>query len=347
MPSDKNATPETVMLYQNLSRLLNKGIMFGHQDDLAYGVGWKNEAGRSDIKDVTGTYPAVYGWDLGHLERDSLDNFDGVNFHGMTEFIKEIYKRGGVNTISWHLNDPATGKTSWSTSLSSVRQILTDPKVKALYFTWLDKFAFFVSKAQEEEKAVPIIYRPFHEQTGDWFWWGKTSCTPGEFKALWKLTVEYLRNEKHLHNLLYAYSTGPYKTEAEFMERYPGDEYVDVVGTDIYCDSNVNYFVQDLKTRLSVLNGIAQKHHKIPALTEVGYEKIPQADWFSKVLLPELLPYKLSYVLAWRNWKEEHFFAPYQGHASAEDFKKVFYKHPKTIFQKDMSKKLYRKPVKD
>lgn len=344
MPSDKNSTPETVMLYQNLSRLMNKGIMFGHQDDLAYGVGWKNIPGKSDVKEVTGEYPAVYGWDLGNMERDSLDNFDGVNFQQMTEFIQETYKRGGINTISWHLNDPVTGKTAWSTSVGSVNAILNNPKYKEIYLNWLDKFAFFMSKAQVKDKAIPVIYRPFHEHTGNWFWWGKTACTTEEYKALWKLTVDYLRNEKHLHNLLFAYSAGPYSTESELMERYPGDDYVDVIGTDIYCDSNINYFVLDLKKRLSILNVVAKKHNKIPALTEVGYEKVPQADWWTKVLLPEVLPYKLSYMLVWRNWKAEHFFAPYKGQVSEEDFKQL-YKHPRTLFQKDINKKIYRKAL--
>src|SRR5882762_9723108 len=71
LPSDKNATKETINLYNNLKKLAGKGFMFGHQDDLAYGVGWKFDAStssaeRSDIKDVTGDYPAVYGWELGH-----------------------------------------------------------------------------------------------------------------------------------------------------------------------------------------------------------------------------------------------------------------------------------------
>src|SRR4051812_44133297 len=61
LPADKMATRETVNLYRNLKRVLNKGIMFGHQDDLAYGVGWKYIPGKSDVKEVTGDYPAVYG----------------------------------------------------------------------------------------------------------------------------------------------------------------------------------------------------------------------------------------------------------------------------------------------
>ena len=63
--------------------------MFGHQDDLAYGVGWKYEKGRSDIKDVTGDYPAVYGWELGHLEIDSPYNLDSVPFNTMQQLIRD------------------------------------------------------------------------------------------------------------------------------------------------------------------------------------------------------------------------------------------------------------------
>ena len=89
LPSDKKATKETIALYNNLKKLLNKGIMFGHQDDLAYGVGWKYEPGRSDIKDVTGDYPAVYGFELGRLELDHEVNLDSVPFDKM----KAIYSR--------------------------------------------------------------------------------------------------------------------------------------------------------------------------------------------------------------------------------------------------------------
>src|SRR5699024_3983438 len=78
--SDKKATHEAVALYKKLHQLVQKGYMFGHQDDLAYGVNWKYEDGRSDIKDVVGDYPAVYGWDLAGLEKDSPDNIDWIPF---------------------------------------------------------------------------------------------------------------------------------------------------------------------------------------------------------------------------------------------------------------------------
>ena len=67
-PADKKATKETVNLFRSLYELQNKGIMYGHQDDLMYGYKWWYEKNRSDTKDFTGDYPAVAGFELGHLE---------------------------------------------------------------------------------------------------------------------------------------------------------------------------------------------------------------------------------------------------------------------------------------
>ena len=114
--SDTKATKETVNLYQNLNKSIDKGYFFGHQDDLAYGVKWKYEEGRSDIKDVTGDYPAVYGWDLGGLEYQKPNNIDGVPFKNIKKWIKETYDKGGISTISWHIDNPLTLKNSWDTT---------------------------------------------------------------------------------------------------------------------------------------------------------------------------------------------------------------------------------------
>ncbi len=123
LPSDKKATKETVNLYHNLKKLLNKGIMFGHQDDLAYGVGWKYVPGKSDVKEVTGDYPAVYGFELGRIELDHRVNIDSVPFDSMRNYIKTVYERGGVITLSWHLNNPLTGKTAWDPAEGTVASI--------------------------------------------------------------------------------------------------------------------------------------------------------------------------------------------------------------------------------
>src|SRR5215204_4459036 len=137
LPIDKKAIKETVNLYNNLKKLLKRGIMFGHQDALAYGVGWKYEKGRSDVKDVTGDYPAVYGWELGHLEIDHAVNLDSVPFNKMKGFIREAYDRGGVITLSWHLRNPLTGKTAWDAAPGTVASILPGGEKNNLYKSWL------------------------------------------------------------------------------------------------------------------------------------------------------------------------------------------------------------------
>ena len=133
LPVDRQATKETINLYRNLKKLLKKGVMFGHQDDVAYGVNWKYEDGRSDVKDVTGDYPAVYGFELGHLEADEPVNLDSVPFDKMKELISAAYERGGVITISWHLNNPLTGKSAWDPAPGTVASILPGGEKNDIY----------------------------------------------------------------------------------------------------------------------------------------------------------------------------------------------------------------------
>lgn len=348
LPCDKNATPETINLYNNLKKVLNKGIMLGHQDDGAYGVGWKYETGRSDVKDVTGDYPAIVGYELGRLELDQVMNLDGVPFDKMRGFIQDAYKHGSVITISWHLNNPLTGKTAWDPAPGTVAAVLPGGEKNDLYNSWLDKVAaFLMSLKGDKDEYIPIIFRPFHELNGSWFWWGGKNCTPNEIKQLYQYTEKYLRDAKGLHHLLYAFNTDKFYSAAEFLERYPGDEYVDVIGFDIYQRGSNAEFIKDAGNMFSMLDSLAAAHHKIPALTEFGYGGLPDATWFTSTLLPVLKAHKVSYILAWRNAGTKHdgsteFYLPYKGHASADDFIK-FCNDKKIWLQRDAAKEaLYK-----
>src|SRR6185437_7366754 len=104
--SDPNATRETRNLYNNLNKLSSKSYLVGHQDALAYGVNWKYQDGRSDIKDVTGDQPGLFGWELGHLENDAAVNIDTVPFAKMKRYIRKSYRDGAAITISWHGGNP-------------------------------------------------------------------------------------------------------------------------------------------------------------------------------------------------------------------------------------------------
>jgi mannan endo-1,4-beta-mannosidase len=104
---DPNATAETRALFANLQRLAPDHLLFGHEDALAYGVHWIDEPGRSDVREVAGSFPAVYGWDVGHLEIGAETNLDNVNFGRMREWILEGYRRVGMSASALRRLQPA------------------------------------------------------------------------------------------------------------------------------------------------------------------------------------------------------------------------------------------------
>lgn len=349
---DPLASKETKNLFFNLMKLKNKGIMFGHQDDLAYGVGWKYVPGKSDVKEVTGDYPAVYGFELGRLELDHKVNIDSVPFDSMRNYIRTIYKRGGVITLSWHLNNPLTGKTAWDSAPGTVASILPGGEKNDLYKSWLDKVADFITNLKDENSVpIPVILRLYHELNGNWFWWGGNHCTPEEFKQLWQFTVSYLRDTKNVHQCLYAYNTDRFNSKEDYLLKYPGDEWVDVIGFDIYqreggVKGNAQ-FIKDMDHMLTMIENIAAEKKKIPALTEFGYAQVPDSTWWTNVFYKALGHHKISYALAWRNAGfnkagDADFYVPYKGQISEKDFKK-FANQPDILFQKDLSfEKIYK-----
>jgi len=345
--SDKLASKETVNLYANLKQLASKGFMFGHQDDLAYGVGWKYKDGHSDVKDVAGDFPAVYGWDLGGIERNNSDrNIDGVPFKKMRQFIQEGYSRGGVITISWHADSPlGAEKGAWDTTHGTVATILPGGSNHELFKTWLDKVADFLGGLKGKNgEQIPVLFRPFHELTGNWFWWCRNACTEIEFKTLWRFTNHYLKDVKQLHNLLYVYNTsGDFQSTEEFLSRYPGDDVVDMLSIDTYQYGDPQHsdsFEKNTYRALKMVNEAAVEKNKLIALAETGYEAIPYPEWWTKTLLPAIGDIPISYVLVWRNhgyaeWnKKMHYYAPYKENVSAKDFKE-FYGLDRTLFERE------------
>ncbi|MFT4092953.1 MAG: glycosyl hydrolase [Niabella sp.] len=355
-PSDKYATPETRRLFANLQKISTKGYLVGHQDDLAYGVTWKYEPGMSDVKEVTGDYPGIYGWELGNLELGRDKNLDGVPFDKMRQYIIGAYQRGAVITISWHVNNPFTGKNAWDPAPGSVAAVLPGGSRHEVYKEYLDKVAAFLHELKGQKgEAVPILWRPFHEHTGGWFWWGANSSTNEEYKQLFRFSVDYLRNEKHLHNLLIGYNTGTeFASEAQFLERYPGDDYVDILSFDAYQRGEAKYdpvFVKMLDAGLEIITSIAKKRNKIAAVGETGFNRILYSKWFTQALTPVLKKHRFAYILFWRNAgykpydQTTEFYVPYKGHASAADFK-TFYKLRETLFEKEVRKENLYGPAK-
>ncbi len=338
---------EKQALLDNLKNMSQQGIMFGHHDDPVYGVGegaqgWEGDAGRSDVKSVCGDYPAVMSFDLGHLELGHDKNLDKVPFERIREEILAQYARGGMVSLSWHLDNPVTGGDSWDvTDTTVVASVLPGGVNHEKFLGWVDKVAAFTnSLTTPEGTKIPILFRPWHEHTGSWFWWGQKLCTTNQYKGLWRMTYNRL-NECGADNLLYAYSPGTEPNDStEYLERYPGDDIIDLIGFDTY-QFDRDRFLAGLDKSLTILTEVAKAHDKVMAITEAGYEGIPDPQWWTKTLWPAIEKYPLCYVLVWRNARERttHYYAPYPGQASAADFVE-FYNLPRTLFANDM-KNLY------
>lgn len=342
--SNKNATRETQNLYKNLWQLLDKGIMFGHQDDLGYGVNWRMQDGRSDVKETAGDYPAVFGWDVMNMESGGKGPIDIFSFNEMKKMMEGVYNMGGINTVSWHANNPFSGKNAWDNTKGGVKVILPGGDKHQMFLGWLDLISDYLATVKgKDKKQVPILWRPYHELTGNWFWWGKGNCTPEEFKQLWKMTYDYMTKTKGQNNLIWIYNTADFNTKEEFLEFYPGDEYVDMISFDIYeLDNPVHNksYVERSQKQFELMDEIAKEHHKIPTLAETGYEQIPYNRFWTNTLMEAIGNYKISYVLAWRNHglteeKKMHYYVPYKGHPNEQDFKD-FYNLDKTLFLKDI-----------
>ena len=157
------------------------------------------------------------------------------------------------------------------------------------------------------------------------------------------MTYDHLQ-EKGANHLLYAYSPGTEFTDTtSYLERYPGDDIIDLVGFDTYQSQSKDFYLQTLATRLPVLTEIGKAHNKVIAITETGYEGIPDAAWWTGTLAPAIQDFPIAYVLVWRNARERvtHHYAPYPGHPSADDFVK-FYNQEKTLFAKDVKEILWK-----
>nr|WP_294926876.1 glycosyl hydrolase [uncultured Flavobacterium sp.] len=343
---DKKATKETKNLYNNLKIISKQHILFGHQHALEYGHQWSNESDRSDIKSVVGSHPAVVGIDFSGFSGQSKDKIEKEK-ERLKKNVIATYERGGVTTVAWHFNNPASGGGFYwkdSVSVASMSLIKEGGSHHEQYKEILKTIADFAHSVKAKNGTLaPMIFRPFHEFDGDWFWWGKKYTSREDFIAVWQFTVSYLRDNLGVHNFIYAFSPdNRFSSEEEYLERYPGDDFVDLFGMDDYGDfgRDGKYDLDSGVKKLKIFSDLAIKKKKLAAFTETGLESIPNANWWTETLLKALQSEKLelAYVLVWRNdtMSSTHYYAPFPGQLSAPDFIK-FYDEPYTLFEKDLN----------
>ena len=342
---DKNSTAETKALYSQLWKIPEKGFMFGHHDDLIYGRKWYNVAGGSDTNDVCGDYPGVFSVDFAEVMDDRCNNNPDNPIR--LRVIKEARARGEVITACCHLNNPITNGDAWDVSNTTVaKQIVTEGSVTNMRFKiWLDRLAAFAATLKDNQgNLIPIIFRPFHEHTQSWSWWGTACTTQDEFINLWRFTVNYLRDIKGVHQFIYAISPqlDGLQTINNILFRWPGDDYVDFIGMDAYHGLYTDAFTTNL-TNLAILSQLKKKPCGV---TETGIEGIINADgsdctdYWTKQILAPLTGKHVSLVVMWRNKYDPtllatHYYSVFVGQASVTDFM-TMYTSPLSLFSKDL-----------
>lgn len=330
---DPMATPQTLALFCNLKRYSKRHTLVGQQDP---DVRFDGARGETDLKSLTGSDPAVWGSDF--MQITHAGNTGNGWYHDEERRIiglaSSAYDRGMVNIFCWHFQEPYSEKTFYSGDMDkesqarAFRAILPGGEKHEWYKRKLRKVAGVVGSIKGANGTLsPVIFRPFHEFDGSWFWWGRKYCTAGEFKQCWRFTVKYLRDDLKVHNLLYAFSPDcGFNSEEDYLERYPGDEFADIVGFDDYSDFEGNR-VQAAAKKLAIVSNYAKKHRKIAALTELGYRKSPvprdlYTGYYGAALADPSL--EIAFMMFWRQGRQgkSGYFVPVPGCDTADDFLK-------------------------
>ena len=362
---DANATKETIALFYNLKILAKTKVAIGQQD--AFNSFYQDAGGDSDIKKNTGYDPAVLGSDFSFITDKSNNNQADNWFYQqeikITNDVKTAYAKGIINTFSWHLREPYKEESFYAADMTSeqkttaFKSILPGGANHEWYKKKLDKIASVVLNLKGSKgELIPIIFRPFHEFDGSWFWWGANFCTADEYKTAYQFTVDYLKNTKGVHNILYAFSPdNSYLTAENYLSRYPGDKYVDVLGMDNYGDfaNQGSTGVNKANAKLKMISNMALDKVKIAALTETGYRVTattpPIDNWFSSYLYSalndnptfDLQIISISYVMFWNN-NLDGYYVPNGTVSNAADFK-TFAAKPKSALLNSLPK-MYELP---
>ena len=306
--ADSGRTQRTENLLSNLKIWGDSTVyLFGHQDDTILGIGWNDEQNDSTSTKQRSDIKSICN------DAPALVAFD---ITGIEKSNQQTADGIALDKIRQEVIDAynENGIISLSLTMSS------DKTVEPLA-------AFLNSLETPYGVRVPVLLRLRGKQS----------------KELWQALAEGLKDEDVTNALLvYAPTVDSLTTEQKYLEQYPGDDIIDVLGISYYCDAPegdttlvANYAAQ-LNRQLTMLTAIGKQHGKPIAVAETGYNGIKTDDWWTHTLATVLEKHPISYVLLWRNERPDNFFVPYPGHMSTSDFVR-FYNLPATLFRHDIN----------
>ncbi len=269
-PCNPNAQPCVHRMTEYLAELSGHGILTGQHTKT------RGMEELHHIESITGKQPALLGFELlayspninyWDTDEECMEEVEGN--YGTLRQAWEWAKQKGVLTFTWHWFSPVGGhgKSFFADNTDfDARQALAEgtPENRALLQD-MDMMAALLRPFCAA--GVPILWRPFHEGDGNWFWWGKRG--PETVKALWRLMYDRYTNLHGLNNLIWVWNTA-------VPECYPGDDTVDIISCDIYPPAHEHTAHLD---KLAALQGITRQQ-KIPLIGEIG--AIPSAQALAK-----------------------------------------------------------------
>ncbi|UVI31978.1 glycoside hydrolase family 26 protein [Paenibacillus spongiae] len=278
------------------------------------------------VHQETGKYPAVCGFDFMDYSPSRVEFGTSSD---ETEAAIAWWQEGGIVTFSWHWNAPKdlpneppdamwySGFYTRATTFD-IAKAMNDRTSEdyALIIRDIDAIAVQLKKLQDHD--IPVLWRPLHEASGAWFWWGAKG--PGPCIMLWRLMYERLTHHHGLHNLIWVWN-------GQAKDWYPGDEYVDIIGEDVYDKPGQHTSLHErFEQALSYTN-----ESKIIALSENG--PIPDPDLLLKddVLWSWFCTWCGGFVYVQEDDKTTYS----ESHTKLDKLKK-FYSHPLVITREQL-----------
>ncbi len=275
-PATPNASPEAKALLQLIYNLSGKYTLTGQHNFPA--AGDRNSVFAAGYE---GKPPVIWSTDFGFANEGDKDSYR--KRWAMVAEAERQNKMGSLITLCWHAvpptaHEPVTFQPVPGADpnvLASVQGRLTDDQFKdiltpgtALYQNWaaqVDTVAFYLKQLQK--RHIAVLWRPYHEMNGNWFWWGNRT---GQYstQALYRQLFERLVNYHKLTNLVWVWSVDrPTRAGMEFSNFYPGNNYLDILALDVYGSDFKKDYYDGL---LALSNG------KPITLAEVGSPPTPE-----------------------------------------------------------------------
>lgn len=245
------------------------------------------------LYESTGYWPGMIGVDYEYTNRFTPEQLSECN-----KYLIDYWDKGGLITINWAPHNPWTDGGTRDQSTVKIQELYNPESI--IFEKWHGELDRIATGLEELQKAgVIVLWRPMQEMNGSWFWWGSRSSpdNPDHFKKVYQDMFNYFTNEKKLNNLIWVYSVAVHCNREQMKSPayyYPGDAYVDIVGTNVYESEGYSICDYDAIKALG----------KPVALTECGPDHAKMDGSFDNTLMIKAIKSHAKDIVYWTTWHD-------------------------------------------